>query len=267
MIPAEQITERSWRKLIRAVRSYVCRRVTNPEDREDLVQEVLLRVHRGLTSLKDQTLPGPWIFGIAHNAVVDHWRKRRRDVSVPINEAEINFGELVDETDDGDLLQQTVATYLADMVTQLESPYRETLMLTELQDMKYRDAARTLGISLAAVKSRVLRGREMLRQALTRCCEIELGAKGRVLECTPRGQLSRELQNEANLVEGSRRWLGRRSVGGSGISPTGQGWPQTPRAGRVSAKEFTGEASHESMVPLKCCSRTRGISCVRPQDR
>ena len=188
MIPAEKITERSWQELIRAVRSYVGRRVTNPADRDDLVQEVLLRVHRGLTSLKDQTSPGPWIFGIAHNAVVDHWRKRGRGGSVPIDEAEINIGELVDETDDGDLLQQTVATYLADMVTRLESPYRETLILTELQGMKYIDAARRLGISLAAVKSRVLRGREMLRKALIRCCEIELGATGQVLDCIPRGQ-------------------------------------------------------------------------------
>jgi RNA polymerase sigma-70 factor (ECF subfamily) len=188
VIPAEKITERSWQELIRAVRSYVGRRVTNPADRDDLVQEVLLRVHRGLTSLKDQTSPGPWIFGIAHNAVVDHWRKRGRGGSVPIDEAEINIGELVDETDDGDLLQQTVATYLADMVTRLESPYRETLILTELQGMKYIDAARRLGISLAAVKSRVLRGREMLRKALIRCCEIELGATGQVLDCIPRGQ-------------------------------------------------------------------------------
>ena len=155
------------------MRSYVVRRVPNPEDRDDLVQEVLLRVHCGLTSLKDQTSPGPWIFGIAHNVVVDHWRKRGRARSVPIDEAEIDLGELVDETDDGELLQQSVATYLADMVTRLESPYRETLILTELQDMKYTDAARRLGISLAAVKSRVLRGREMLRKSPIRCCEID----------------------------------------------------------------------------------------------
>jgi RNA polymerase sigma-70 factor (ECF subfamily) len=187
VIPAENITERSWQQLIRAVQSYVGRRVTNPEDRDDLVQEVLLRVHRGLTGLKHQTSPGPWIFGIAHNAVVDHWRKRGRGGRVPIDEAEANLGELVDETDDGNLLQQSVATYLADMVTRLESPYRETLILTELQDIKHIDAARALGISLAAVKSRVLRGREMLRKALIRCCEIELGATGRVLDCTPRG--------------------------------------------------------------------------------
>ncbi|MGI8852610.1 MAG: sigma-70 family RNA polymerase sigma factor [Methyloceanibacter sp.] len=197
MFPAKKISESSWQELIRAVRSYVGRRVPNPEDRDDLVQEVLLRVHRGLTSLKNQTSPGPWIFGIAHNVVVDHWRKRGRARSVPIDEAEIDLGELVDETDDGEVLQQSVATYLADMVTRLESPYRETLMLTELQDMKYADAARRLGISLAAVKSRVLRGREMLRKSLIRCCEIELGATGRVLDCTPRDKAGCESCNPA----------------------------------------------------------------------
>ena len=197
MFPAKKISESSWQELIRAVRSYVGRRVPNPEDRDDLVQEVLLRVHRGLTSLKDQTSPGPWIFGIAHNVVVDHWRKRGRARSVPIDEAEIDLGELVDETDDGEVLQQSVATYLADMVTRLESPYRETLMLTELQDMKYADAARRLGISLAAVKSRVLRGREMLRKSLIRCCEIGLGATSRVLDCTPRAKANCESCNPA----------------------------------------------------------------------
>ena len=92
------------------------------------------------------------------------------------------------ETDSGDWLQQTVAAYLAEMVERLDSPYRETLTLTELQGMKYADAASTLGISLAAVKSRVLRGRHMLRNALIRCCEIELSAMGGLLSCTPRSQ-------------------------------------------------------------------------------
>jgi RNA polymerase sigma-70 factor (ECF subfamily) len=188
LIPVEKITETSWQELMRAVRSYVGRRISDPEDRDDLVQDVLLRIHRGMPSLKAPASPGPWIYGIAHNVVVDHWRKRGRGVSVPFDEAEIELGGVADETNDGDLLQQTVAAYLADMVTRLDGPYRETLTLTQLQGMKYADAARTLGISLAAVKSRVLRGRDMLRKALIRCCEIELGATGRVLDCTPRGQ-------------------------------------------------------------------------------
>src|SRR5690606_16752719 len=54
MIRAEKITETSWQDLVRAVRSYVGRRVANPEDRDDLVQDVMLRIHRNLNALKAQ---------------------------------------------------------------------------------------------------------------------------------------------------------------------------------------------------------------------
>lgn len=47
---------------------------------------------------------------------------------------------------------------------------------------------RTLEVSLAAIKSRVLRGRRILRESLIRCCEIELGVTGQVVGCTPRAQ-------------------------------------------------------------------------------
>jgi RNA polymerase sigma-70 factor (ECF subfamily) len=188
MIRAERITDRSWQELVRAVRSYVGRRVPNPEDRDDLVQDVMLRIHRGLDGLKSQTSPGPWIYGIAYNAVVDHWRRRGRPAAVPIEDVEAALGEIAAVADDGEALQQVVAAYVAGEVTRLDSPYRETLTLTELQGMKYADAADTLGISLAAVKSRVLRGRQMLRKALIRCCEIEVAPTGRVIECTPRSK-------------------------------------------------------------------------------
>jgi RNA polymerase sigma-70 factor (ECF subfamily) len=186
VIRAERITETSWRDLVRAVRSYVGRRVTNPEDRDDLVQDVMLRIHGGLAGLKAQDKPGPWIYGIAHNVVIDHWRRKGRPTPVPIEDAEATLGEIAAIVNDGDDLQQTVAAYVADQVTGLESPYRETLTLTELKGMKYADAADTLGISLAAVKSRVLRGRQMLRKALIRCCEIEVAPTGRIIACAPR---------------------------------------------------------------------------------
>jgi RNA polymerase sigma-70 factor (ECF subfamily) len=71
------------------------------------------------------------------------------------------------------------------VVPHLASPYRETLELTELQGVTNADAARRLGVSLAAVKSRVLRGRKLLREAVAKCCALEIGAAGRVLDCTP----------------------------------------------------------------------------------
>jgi len=185
VIGPEQLAEGAWKDLTRALRSYVGRRVSSPEDRDDLVQEVLLRVHRGLDGLKGRDAAGPWIYRIAHNAVIDHWRAKGRQAPLSADEVEDALGKLAVPDDDVDRLQQTLAAYIASLVPSLPSPYRETLALTELQGVTNADAARRLGVSLAAVKSRVLRGRKLLRAALAECCALEIGATGRVVSCTP----------------------------------------------------------------------------------
>lgn len=185
VISAENIAQGAWQDLTRALRSYVGRRVASREDRDDLVQDVLLRVHRGLDGLKGREAAGPWIYKIAQNALIDHWRRKGRPGSAAAEDAETALGKLAVPDDEGDRLQQTLAAYVASLVPQLPSPYRETLELTELQGLTNAEAARRLGTSLAAVKSRVLRGRKLLRRAVADCCAIEIGATGQVVDCTP----------------------------------------------------------------------------------
>jgi RNA polymerase sigma-70 factor, ECF subfamily len=73
------------------------------------VQEVLLRVHRGLDGLKGQSAPGPWIYSITRNAIVDHWRRKGRAPTVPVDDVDVTGGELAVLDDDGESLQQAVA--------------------------------------------------------------------------------------------------------------------------------------------------------------
>jgi RNA polymerase sigma-70 factor (ECF subfamily) len=185
VIAADQLAEGAWADLTRALKSYVGRRVSSPEDRDDLVQDVLLRVHRSLDGLKGREAAGPWIYRIAHNAVIDHWRRKGGPQRVSADEAEAALAALAAPVEDGDRLQQSLADYVARLVPGLPSPYRETLALTELQGLTNAEAARRLGISLAAVKSRVLRGRKLLRAKVGACCALEIGAAGRVVDCTP----------------------------------------------------------------------------------
>jgi RNA polymerase sigma-70 factor (ECF subfamily) len=70
---------------------------------------------------------------------------------------------------------------MASFVAALPSPYREALVLTELQGMPHKDAAQILGVSLPAMKGRVRRGRQQIQEMLEACCEIALDARGRVL--------------------------------------------------------------------------------------
>jgi len=88
--------------------------------------------------------------------------------------------------DDDRAVEQELAGYVAIFVAMLPSPYREALTLTELEGLTQKQAADMVGISLSGMKSRVQRGRRLLKKALEDCCHIALDARGRVVACEPR---------------------------------------------------------------------------------
>lgn len=73
------------------------------------------------------------------------------------------------------------ASWLPAFLEQLPAPMRETLRLSELEQMPHREIAQRLGLSVSAVKSRVQRGRAKLRSALLACCAFDLDRRGRVI--------------------------------------------------------------------------------------
>jgi len=173
----------AWHELEGRLRPYVVRRVASPADADDVLQEVLVRVHRGLPSLADGERFGPWVYRIAANAVADHLRARTRHPLALTVSAEPAAEHPVSEDQD---LESELAECVALFVARLPSPYREAITLTELEGLTQKDAAEMLGISLSGMKSRVQRGRERIRRMFGECCEISVDARGHVVECTPR---------------------------------------------------------------------------------
>ena len=186
----------AWRELEQKLRPFVARRVRSEADIDDVVQDVLLRMHRGLGELRDEERFGPWVYRVARSAVLDHRRRSARygpratsEVEVPLESEEA----CTDAIEDADAPESILASYVATFVAMLPSPYREALTLTELEGLTHRAAAEMLGVSLTAMKSRVARGRRELRKAFEECCIIALDARGHVVGCEPRnnGKLPR----------------------------------------------------------------------------
>lgn len=71
--PADLTSDRAWRALEAKLRPFVAKRVREA-DVDDVVQEVFLRIQRGLSSLRDDQRFGPWVYQIARSAIVDHAR-------------------------------------------------------------------------------------------------------------------------------------------------------------------------------------------------
>lgn len=181
MIPAE--ARGAWRDIEARLRPYVARRVASASEVDDIVQEVLVRIHKGLSTLRDDESFGGWVYRIAAHAIADAAKAHAREPTARGTEIADVAGGGPDEAAD---LQLELGECVALFVARLPSPYREAITLTELQGLTQKDAAEMLGTSLSGMKSRVQRGREKIRAMFEQCCEISVDCRGRVVDCAAR---------------------------------------------------------------------------------
>ncbi|MCL6434533.1 MAG: RNA polymerase sigma factor SigZ [Leptolyngbyaceae cyanobacterium HOT.MB2.61] len=169
-----------WQEFHDRLYRFIQQRVNNPADADDILQEVFLRIHHRLSTVRDRDRLVSWMFQIARHAVIDHYRSSSRQWDVA-TEREIELAANPDEEDSA-TSNQELATCLQPMLKALPSTYREALQLVELEGITQKAAAERLGLSLSGAKSRVQRGRQQLKAMLLRCCEIERDRLGNVLD-------------------------------------------------------------------------------------
>jgi RNA polymerase sigma-70 factor (ECF subfamily) len=170
-----------WERLTERLRGFVGRRVTGP-DADDVLQNALLRIQKGLPGLRDPQRFGPWVYRVTRNAIGDHLRARARESGRALAGTDL----AADASEDTDGLRHTLAGCLSPFVAALPPPYREAITKTELEGLSQKEAAERLGLSISGMKSRVQRGRERLRGMFERCCELTRDRRGRVIACAPR---------------------------------------------------------------------------------
>jgi RNA polymerase sigma-70 factor (ECF subfamily) len=181
----------AWRQLDDKLRPFVARRVRDDADVDDVVQDIFVRMLRGLSALRDEERFGPWVYQVARSAIADHQRAAARHPIAPPPVAELEGGAAPPLDEEAErATEKLLAMYVAPFVAMLPSPYREALTLTELEGLTQAEAAEMLGISVSGMKSRVQRGRRRLRALFEECCHIALDARGQVIDCVPRGTQS-----------------------------------------------------------------------------
>jgi RNA polymerase sigma-70 factor (ECF subfamily) len=170
-----------WNDVAARLRPFVARRVPTT-DVDDVVQDVLVRMHRGLPELRDEDRFTAWMFQVARSAVADAGRKRKDDLVEAVDDTPAP--EPDDDRDAATALARCVSLFVA----ALPSPYREAVTLVELEGKTTKEAAEMVGISVSGMKSRVQRGRAQLRELFEQCCEIAVDARGKPIDYTRRVQ-------------------------------------------------------------------------------
>ena len=179
--PPVEWTPPSWEQIVRDHSARVYRlayRLTgNPHDAEDLTQDVFIRVFRSLHRFQPGTFEG-WLHRITTNLFLDSARRRQKVRIDPMGEgAEDRLpsswpspSEVLHDAG----LDHDVAAALAD----LSPEFRAAVVLCDIEGLSYEEIAATLGIKLGTVRSRIHRGRVLLREALAHRAPRRASATG-----------------------------------------------------------------------------------------
>ena len=169
-------TEEVWDSFNQQLFSFIYRRVDNRVEAEDILQDVFIKIHKNIDTLTENEKLPAWIYRIARNTIIDYYRKAGKNSNVEFNE---DF--MVPEIETNDDLYCQIKACISSFVKILPGKYRETVELSELEGMKQKDVASRLNISLPAANSRILRGKEMIKQHFVDCCKFHLDEKGNLV--------------------------------------------------------------------------------------
>jgi RNA polymerase sigma-70 factor, ECF subfamily len=169
------ISEEVWQKYHAKLRAFVRSRVSDDPTSDDILQNVFLKMYSGLASLKDETKLQSWLYQIARNAIIDYFRSQKPTVDIP---------EWLPqpETTPVEKVTQELSECLQTMIQLLPENYREAVILSELKGLKQKEVAKLQGTSLSGAKSRVQRGRALLKNMLAECCRFEFDHSGRLCD-------------------------------------------------------------------------------------
>ena len=171
-------SERAYEELLarfqQPVYTLAVRLLDSPSEASDVVQEVFLKVFRNIDHFRGQSTLKTWIYRItvneAHNARRWFFRHRRREVELDTDPQDTrNWKETIPDGGRSPFdmaFDNERAGMIEAALERINPSFREAVVLRDIVDLSYEEIADVLSVSLGTVKSRILRGREALREEL-----------------------------------------------------------------------------------------------------
>jgi len=197
--PLARIAEELWRPLLQYLRRYT----GDPDLAEDLLQETLIRIGRGLPGFEGRAQLKTWAFSIATRVAADHFRR-------PANRARIiDLDERAEPAgSDHSVEQRLVVDEMNDCVRQvidsLPEDYRAALVLHDLEGLTAEQTAEISGCSVPTAKIRIHRARVRLSRALREACDFYRDSDN-VLRCDRKSDHDSAGAQPLRLVSRARR--------------------------------------------------------------
>lgn len=187
-------SEEIWKAYHGGLLSFIRYRVGDADLAEDILQNVFVKIHSKLDTLDKTERLQSWLYQIARNAVIDHYRTNKKteplpdDIPdcLPDNVPDTLPDSIRQEPDPAGKDWRRLADCLRPMIEMLPEGYRQAVILSDIEGLPLTEVATRLGLSLPGAKSRVQRGRARLRTIFLECCHFTYDSRGYPIDWSPK---------------------------------------------------------------------------------
>jgi len=164
-------TKEVWTQYSEDVKRFILSKVKEPAIADDIVQDTFLKIHTKLHTLKDLNKLKSWIFSIARNSMMDHFKNSHQTFEFANFESETEIPENA----------HTEKDCLRGILQGLPKKYRDPLFLSDIKGLKQAQVAVQLKQSLPTTKSQIQRARKLIAQGFIDCCGFVLNEQGHLV--------------------------------------------------------------------------------------
>lgn len=163
-----------YEKIYKQIGIYVRKLTSDPELINDITQEVFLKIHRSIGTLKDKEKLTSWLNRIVYTTLVDSYRKREK------TNDDILLTQTYSDDTNGD--NPALIACINELLQLLPAEQRELLKAIEIDGMKQTDYAKQNNLNLSTVKSRVQRAKQKIKEQILSGCYLQTDKFGNVVD-------------------------------------------------------------------------------------
>ncbi len=159
-----------WTEYQSSLKSFLHSKVGNPDDVDDLLQDILIKTHKSLHSIKDNEKIKSWVFQVANNTIIDFYRQNNKRQALTAE-------DLWYQQEEPQIIKELSLCVLP-FIKGLAKEDADLLMAIEIEGLSQKDYAARNNINYSTLKSRVKKSRKKLYSLFSNCCDFSIDNKG-----------------------------------------------------------------------------------------
>ena len=166
--------EQIWSEYRASLKSFLHSKVSSPEEVDDLLQEIMIKIYENLSTVKSESSLKSWLFQVANHTIIDFYRKGAK--LSKLQHEEFWYSEKNYE------VKESLSQCVIPFINALSIESAELLKAIDLKGQSQVSYAQEHGISYSTLKSRVQKARRELRVLFEDCCHFTFDSRGNIAD-------------------------------------------------------------------------------------